>query len=781
METHTHISQVTVGGVPARSRLPVVRIWFFCRAFPLQFCREIIYGVSQARRWVKREKFLYNDKISQKQMNRHITHRLCVYSSRVLLAATVIGALLLTGFPQIVEASTWSPTLLVNTESFQVIDQGDGTTDIEIRFGNVINERFYWDISDSVFRLTDDLTVEGTLSGFALRVSGPAAVHGALSVTGALTVESTISGASLVITDLKSCDTIDTNAQGQLVCGTDASGSGDWSGTGALQTAFDNRYVNQSGDTMTGALTIDVAGEGTLALSISGALIFNESGLNNDARFEGDTDANLFFLDASTDRIGVGTATPETKLDVTGTISGAALRVSGPAEVHGALTASGSFRTDGNITINDDQTAADAVLTFGKSGGTETFTFSNTNQQFELSDALRATGNITTEGTLSGTALRVSGPAAVHGALSVTGALTVESTISGASLVITDLKSCDTIDTNAQGQLVCGTDAAGSGDWSGTGALQTAFDNRYVNQSGDTMTGNLIIGNSATLSVSGAIITEGNLTINEDNGAADAVLTFGNDAGAESLIFSNTFNEFELSDDLRVTGNLSSSGVLSIESNSFLQGNVTVGGTTTLNGVTYTWPGSQGGSGTILTTDSSGNLSWTSGTTSSGSIVSLMPEYDGAVYFSSGSSFVGQLVASGSVALGQTPENFYRWTTTKTTNQDYWISSRVRIPNNFVNWDPIKPIEFRYRGSGGTLDVRLLDTADARVTLTGGDDLTTNGMAWSTATITGPQAAGTYSIDDYITLLVKMTTSGSTLNDEFSDAGFIQLNWETRN
>ena len=31
---------------------------------------------------------------------------------------------------------------------------------------------------------------------------------------------------------------------------------------------------------------------------------------------------------------------------------------------------------------------------------------------------------------------------------------------------------------------------------------------------------------------SGVIVTEGNLTINEDNCAADAILTFGNDAFA---------------------------------------------------------------------------------------------------------------------------------------------------------------------------------------------------------------------------------------------------------
>lgn len=47
-----------------------------------------------------------------------------------------------------------------------------------------------------------------------------------------------------------------------------------------------------------------------------GAFVFNESGADKDARFEGDTDANLLFLDASTDRIGIGTATPAAKLAI---------------------------------------------------------------------------------------------------------------------------------------------------------------------------------------------------------------------------------------------------------------------------------------------------------------------------------------------------------------------------------------------------------------------------------------------------------------------------------
>ena len=45
-----------------------------------------------------------------------------------------------------------------------------------------------------------------------------------------------------------------------------------------------------------------------------GAFVFNDSGADRDARFEGETDANLLFVDASTDRVGIGTSSPAAKL-----------------------------------------------------------------------------------------------------------------------------------------------------------------------------------------------------------------------------------------------------------------------------------------------------------------------------------------------------------------------------------------------------------------------------------------------------------------------------------
>jgi len=52
-----------------------------------------------------------------------------------------------------------------------------------------------------------------------------------------------------------------------------------------------------------------------------GTFVFNESGADKDFRIEGDTKANLFFADASTDRVGINTNAPDMFLDVTGTVT----------------------------------------------------------------------------------------------------------------------------------------------------------------------------------------------------------------------------------------------------------------------------------------------------------------------------------------------------------------------------------------------------------------------------------------------------------------------------
>ena len=96
--------------------------------------------------------------------------------------------------------------------------------------------------------------------------------------------------------------------------------------------------IDQTGDTFT-----------LVNLKTSGPVVFNDAGADVDFRVEGDTDANLLFVDAGNDRVGIGTSSPTARLTLDGGTSGDQLRigndpyyykigrdvVSGPLEFYG--------------------------------------------------------------------------------------------------------------------------------------------------------------------------------------------------------------------------------------------------------------------------------------------------------------------------------------------------------------------------------------------------------------------------------------------------------------
>jgi hypothetical protein len=68
-------------------------------------------------------------------------------------------------------------------------------------------------------------------------------------------------------------------------------------------------------------------------LNTSGAVVFNDAGADVDFRVEGDTDANLLFVDAGNDRVGIGVSTPQNKfqIDDGGVSATGVLRLNNPA------------------------------------------------------------------------------------------------------------------------------------------------------------------------------------------------------------------------------------------------------------------------------------------------------------------------------------------------------------------------------------------------------------------------------------------------------------------
>ncbi len=242
-------------------------------------------------------------------------------------------------------ASTWSPTVFVNTEAFQVIDEGNSTTDVEVRFGSTLNERLYFDRVGSRFRFTDDLYVEGTLSA-----SGAVAFDAATTINANTTVRGTISGqlitqngagSNYFMGNLGIGTTIPT-ANFHVSAG-NALALADNSET--LVTRFKDNFVDGGNsnflDLMTRAYTTRDSVWHSSAFRLQ-ASIDNDASAQSWIEFRrasATTDNTIAFGEGSGDagewmqinngNVGIGTVAPETKLDVAGTISGANLTFMG--------------------------------------------------------------------------------------------------------------------------------------------------------------------------------------------------------------------------------------------------------------------------------------------------------------------------------------------------------------------------------------------------------------------------------------------------------------------
>jgi len=131
-----------------------------------------------------------------------------------------------------------------------------------------------------------------------------------------------------------------------------------------------------------GATTDDNPTSGTLengkgnnltSVTFDGAVVVNESGGNNDFRVEGDTDANLLFVDASTDRVGIGTSSPLSKLSVVindTTSTPEILIGNGDASARSALLRNQNDATSFDIIASASPTA-DKEIRFFTDTGTE--------------------------------------------------------------------------------------------------------------------------------------------------------------------------------------------------------------------------------------------------------------------------------------------------------------------------------------------------------------------------------------------------------------------------
>jgi len=94
-------------------------------------------------------------------------------------------------------------------------------------------------------------------------------------------------------------------------------------------------------------------------------LTVNEDGADVDFRVEGDTDANLLFVDASTDRIGIGTNSPTSPLEISNATNPVIKVTSTSSSVGAGFFAQGGSSNDSQLGLNSGTTAKYTFLRDG--------------------------------------------------------------------------------------------------------------------------------------------------------------------------------------------------------------------------------------------------------------------------------------------------------------------------------------------------------------------------------------------------------------------------------
>lgn len=111
--------------------------------------------------------------------------------------ALTLSALVASAFPLSAAAQgvgSFNPTLLVNTEAFITVDEGSGSSDMQIRFGDTADAVITYDVSEGTFDIQKGLEVWGTLTvSGSLLVTENIIASGSLKVNADETGDGTIS------------------------------------------------------------------------------------------------------------------------------------------------------------------------------------------------------------------------------------------------------------------------------------------------------------------------------------------------------------------------------------------------------------------------------------------------------------------------------------------------------------------------------------------------------------------------------------------------------------
>jgi len=368
-------------------------------------------------------------------------------------------------------------TFAISTQNTLLINSSDYIAMSAPNYVNINNIATFTTAGLGLGTATPDTPLEviGTISGSTVYAANALRSSGSITAEGAISGSSLYAGTSIRGAGLSDCDTSATSkllwdaTTGRFSCGTDAAGGG--FSTGNVLTIGNAKYVSKQGDTMTGALVINMQGGslGSIGLrvlnTLSGAIIHAEKELTSSGTLmvkqTGTTRGSGALTAVNTTRYGTGAY----------------------------ITASGSV-----LVLNTASTTSRHIL-FGYAGNFDT--------------ALWRSGaaTLSTNGTFSGVTLYANSAIRSSGSVVAEGAISGSSLYAGTSISGAGLSDCDTSATSkllwdaTTGRFSCGTDSSGSFS---TGNVLTLGNARYVELKGDSMTGSL---QTPSINLSGVLLT----------------------------------------------------------------------------------------------------------------------------------------------------------------------------------------------------------------------------------------------------------------------------------
>lgn len=266
-----------------------------------------------------------------------------------------------------------------------------------------------------------------------------------------------------------------------------------------------------------------------------------------------------------------------------------------------------------------------------------------------------------------------------------------------------------------------------------------------------------------------------NLLLDADDTGGDIAIQFGTTL-AEVISWDQTNTRFTISDDVYINGGLEVNGDVDFNQNLAVemvldQGTAFPTSPAPVEGQTF------------YRTDLDAfyifdGTSWIAFADASGqNSIFLSPNYPHVTFFADAVSNTGQLTYYFDNA---NVENAYKWVTSRPSLQDYDAIVRVQVPDNFASWDATTPIEFKYKTlttatADNQLDFTMQDTADAAATLSNNTALVSGTADTWVESINMAITGGTWTAGGWFTTTIKLTAK----NSGAAEAGSIVFNFNT--